>query len=64
MSRVRRVVKELPFTVKEGGVVCRTTREGAAVYGWGGRAFELRPFFSVLSGVSWFLVSHVRGVRL
>ena len=30
----RRLVKELPFTVKETGlVVCRTTREGAAIYG-------------------------------
>ena len=32
----RRLVKELPFTVKERAVVCRTTREGAAVYGSGG----------------------------
>ena len=36
LSLGRRVVKELPFTVKERAVVCRTTREGAAVYGSGG----------------------------
>ena len=38
-------MKELPFTVKERAVVCRTTPEGAAVYRSGGRAFELRCFF-------------------
>ena len=43
-------MKELPFTVKERAVVCRTTREGATVYGSGGGGM-------LLSRLAFFLVS-------
>ena len=44
-------MKELLFTVKERAVICRTTREGAAIYGSGGGACFFALFFRFEWGV-------------
>ena len=48
-------MKELPFTVKERAVVCRTTREGAAIYGSGGGVL----FRVVFSWFEWGVIPGV-----